>query len=233
LRLDLQAKLLRVLQEQSFERVGGTESIRVDVRLVAATNKQLKRLVDEGRFREDLYYRLHVVPIHVPPLRERREDILPLLEHFREEVCRQTDRNVYFEKDVVDALRGYAYPGNVRELRNLVQRLMALTPGDRVTVSDLPEDVMGDRTVSLDKDPYRRFLRQAPGNNQELKAARDEMRAICERYVQHVERRFLEEMLQRAGGSVTEAARLSGMSRTLFHRKLRELDVEIPRDPSS
>ncbi len=126
--LELQSKLLRVLQEQEFERVGGTRTIKVDVRLVAATNRNLGRLVEEQRFRDDLYYRLNVFPIHVPPLRERAEDIPALVRFFVQRLARPMNRHVeVIPSETLDALRRYAWPGNVRELANLIERAMILS----------------------------------------------------------------------------------------------------------
>ena len=136
--LKTQAKVLRVLQEQVMEPVGGSTRIRVDARVLAATNKDLPAEIRAGRFREDLYFRLNVVPIFVPPLRERQEDIPLLADHFMAMLAREYGRRPKtFEPDAVAALQRYAWPGNVRELRNLVERLMIMVPGERVTARDL------------------------------------------------------------------------------------------------
>ncbi|HEX4922611.1 MAG TPA: sigma-54 dependent transcriptional regulator, partial [Bdellovibrionales bacterium] len=136
--LSTQAKVLRILQERRFERVGGTESIEVDVRVVAATNKDLKKEIKEGRFREDLYHRLNVIPFHIPPLRERSEDIPALIQHFAEYFSRESGSRVkQFSKDAMMQMQSYNWPGNVRELKNFVERLYILTPGDEVAVHDL------------------------------------------------------------------------------------------------
>ena len=131
-------------------------------------------------------------------------------------------RDVRFAPDVLEALGAYRFPGNVRELRNLVHRLVALAPGEVVTAAELPEDMAGERKVSLDKDPFRRFLRAMPRSNDELKATRDEMQAVLDGYVRRLEKQFLESLLEQTGGNVSEAARLAGMNRTLFHRKLKD-----------
>jgi len=135
----MQVKLLRVLQEQSFQRVGGTETLHVDVRLIAATNRNLEDLIRQGTFREDLYYRLNVVTIDIPPLRERREDIPPLLEHFVERFSKENKRKpLTFSREAWDMLLRYGYPGNIRELENIVQRAVVLARGDVLTTEDLP-----------------------------------------------------------------------------------------------
>jgi len=137
-----QVKLLRVLEEREFMRVGGSESIHVDVRVIAATNKDLGREVDEGGFRRDLYYRLAVLQIRMPPLRERREDIPLLVTHFVQEFCRENDREfVGITDDAMEVLVNYDWPGNVRELRNLVESMLVLTPGSKIRPRDIPEEI--------------------------------------------------------------------------------------------
>ncbi len=136
--LELQAKLLRVIQERQFERLGGNSTITVDVRLIAATNRSLQQAVEEGRFRADLFYRLNVVPIKLPPLRERQEDIHLLLDHFLAESNRDNGKQVRLSREVLDFLRTYSWPGNVRELQNLVERLVIMADGELVTLADLP-----------------------------------------------------------------------------------------------
>jgi two-component system nitrogen regulation response regulator NtrX len=227
LRLDLQAKLLRVLQEQSFERVGGTETVRVDVRVVAATNRDLRQRVADGHFREDLFYRLHVVPLVVPPLRDRPEDVAPLAESFLADFSRVAGRTLRFGPGVVQQLQRHPFPGNVRELRNLVQRLVALSSSDVIALDELPEEIRGERTVSLDKDPLRRFLKQEARTQDELRDVRDRMQEVFDGYLRQVEARFLKGALDRAAGNVSEAARAAGMNRTVLHRRLKELEGEM------
>ena len=141
--LNLQVKLLRVLQEKTFERVGGVRSIKVDVRVIAATNRDLEALVREGRFREDLYYRLNVVPIHVPPLRERRQDIPSLLNYFLEQSNRLNQAEIEgFTEEAMEILMNYDYPGNVRELQNIVERIVVLKKRGTVGIEDLPEKLL-------------------------------------------------------------------------------------------
>ncbi|OLO25687.1 Fis family transcriptional regulator [Alkalihalophilus pseudofirmus] len=140
LSLDLQVKLLRVLQEKEIQRVGGTTVKKVDVRVIAATNKDLKRMAEEGHFREDLYYRLHVVPVSIPPLRERRDDILPLVQHFLQQNNSKYKISKSFDKSLKEFFYYYDWPGNVRELANLVERLMLTIPANELSVRDLPDD---------------------------------------------------------------------------------------------
>lgn len=137
--LHMQVKLLRVLQQRRIVRVGGTETVNLDVRIIAATNKDLKQMVNEGRFREDLYYRLNVVPIEIPPLRDRKEDILPLVNHFLTVANRKYHTNKSIYSDTIDVLKSYSWPGNVRELENLMENLVITTPGDIIRRENLSE----------------------------------------------------------------------------------------------
>ena len=144
---DTQVKLLRVLQERKFERVGGAEEIDVDIRVVTATNKDLQVEVEEGRFREDLYYRLNVVHLILPPLRERREDIPLLVAHFAEKMVRENGLPPkIFTPEALDFLCGYEWPGNIRQLENAVERCMVMAPGDRIEVQDLPPEIRDEDT---------------------------------------------------------------------------------------
>jgi Nif-specific regulatory protein len=147
LALGMQAKLLRVLQEREFERVGGTKPLKVDVRLIAATNKSLSEAVEQGRFREDLYYRLNVVAISMPPLRERREDIPALAQSFLDKISRKTNtRRKDLSPEALSVLMQYEWPGNVRELENALERAVVLGPEDVVLAEDLPESVLESAT---------------------------------------------------------------------------------------
>ena len=137
--LHMQVKLLRVLQQRRIVRVGGTETVNLDVRIIAATNKDLKQMVNEGRFREDLYYRLNVVPIEIPPLRDRKEDILPLVNHFLTVANRKYHTNKSIYSDTIDVLESYSWPGNVRELENLMENLVITTQGDIIRRENLSE----------------------------------------------------------------------------------------------
>lgn len=140
LNLDMQAKLLRVLQEREVERVGGSRTIKLDVRVIAATHRDLKKMVMEGSFREDLYYRLNVIPVHLPPLRNRREDIPVLVDYFRKQLNQRQGKSIkYFEKGFMEALMHYNWPGNIRELQNVMERVISLSEGDTLQLKYLPE----------------------------------------------------------------------------------------------
>ncbi len=188
----MQAKLLRVLQERAFERVGGTETVSVDVRVVAATNRDLKRRVAEGKFREDLYYRLNVIAIQLPPLRERRPEIRPLAEHF----LRELRPGARFSPDTLALLERYDWPGNARELRNVVERATALLEGDEIGPGDLTPEVL--LTSTLPADSYH--------------AQVDEYR-----------RRLIQDTLARCGGNQTKAAEALKLQRTYLARLIRQM----------
>lgn len=149
--LSMQVKLLRVLQEQEIERVGGTKPIKINVRIIAATNADLDKLVEEKVFRKDLYYRLMVFPIHIPALKDRKEDIIPLTDFFTDKFNKKYDFNKYFDKEALNKLKEYSWPGNIRELRNIVERGLILSDNKKVTLKDLPfnekpkEDFVGFR----------------------------------------------------------------------------------------
>jgi two-component system nitrogen regulation response regulator NtrX len=183
-----QTKLLRVLQESELSRVGGSRAMRVDVRVVSASNRDLAQLAGAGAFREDLYFRLAVIPIAVPPLRERAEDIPLLIEHFGAQVAQEAGRRPRpFTVQAVDHLRRYPFPGNVRELRNLVERLIIMTQGETIGLADVGAVLPGSAPASVEADQGEETTRLADA-------------------VHQFERRQIEAALQASGGSVTEAA---------------------------
>jgi two-component system nitrogen regulation response regulator NtrX len=198
-----QAKVLRVLQERTFERVGGTETLESDVRVIAATNKNLEQEIAEGRFREDLYYRLNVIPFHVPPLRERSEDIATLARSFVDEFCAESGTR---RKDLSDAalerLRRHAWPGNVRELRNLMERVVILTPGPHIDAADLPATLGA----------------AAPGNGRSA--------ASLEQARRDFEREFLRARLDEHGWNISRTAEAIGIARESLSRKIKTHRLE-------
>jgi two-component system response regulator PilR (NtrC family) len=194
--LHLQPKLLRAVQEAKVKRVGGNREIPVDVRIVSATNRDLRDEVGAGRFREDLYYRLNVVALEIPPLRDRREDIPLLAHHFVKKYASAFGRGVRgFGRDALEALERYAFPGNVRELENLVERAVALETEEYLDASNLPREVVAPRTSALPE------LTEIPGVGLDL-----------EQLLDGIERRYLEQSLARTAGNKTEAAKLLGLS---------------------
>ncbi len=200
----LQLKLLRVLQERTFERVGGEKTIQVDVRVISATNRDLEAMVREGAFREDLFYRLHIVPIHLPPLRERREDIPLLVTHFVDKLRNRTRSRVTgFSDQAMEALLEYDWPGNVRELENVVEQILVFAQGEVVGVEDLPPAIRKASSplsggVGLD-DLEGRSLPEL---------------------LKDIERRIISEAYRRAGGVKTETARLLGIKTSALYYKL-------------
>jgi len=205
--LKTQAKVLRVLQEQVMEAVGGSTRIRVDARVLAATNKDLTAEIRAGRFREDLYFRLNVVPIVVPSLRERSEDIPLLADHFMAILAREYGRRPKtFEADAVGVLQRYPWPGNVRELRNLIERLMIMVPGDRVTLRDLS---FLEQTPSMSPTPDARPAVLAP-----LHDARDDF-----------ERQYILRALATQQGNISRTAEVLGVERSNLYRKMRAFGI--------
>jgi two-component system response regulator AtoC len=203
---DMQAKLLRVIQDQEFERVGGLQTIKVDVRLITATNRNLMQDVKEGRFREDLYYRLNVLPIHVPPLRERPEDIPPLTSFFIQKFNRKLDRHIRgLDPAVEELFSSHDWPGNIRELENLIERLVLMTQGETIRMSDLPQELIAAAEVSA-------ALRAAD----QKKPFKDVIREKTE----EVERQMIIRVLEECEGNISKAARQLGLSRKGLHLKL-------------
>ena len=216
--LKTQAKILRILQEQSFERVGGTRTIKVDVRVIAATNKNLEEAIAAGTFREDLYYRLRVVPLHLPPLRERGGDLDLLLAAFTERLCRvHACKAPVYAPETMERLRRYPWPGNVRELRNFAERMVILFGGKTVLPVDLPPEMTPQgkpepsaEAASAACEPA--FLPQSAvlGPDLDFKKAR----AVFEA-------RYLEAKLHECGGNITRLAETIGLERSYLHRKLK------------
>ena len=203
----LQVKILRVLEERKFERVGGSETISVDVRLVAATNRDLRQLVTEGKFREDLFYRLYVVNLTLPPLRDRDGDIVLLAQHYLKSIAAENGKPVpAIAPEAMDLLAAYRWPGNVRELRNVIERMVVLGTGGKLTVRDLPAAVRG------------------AGGGETALASR------AGRVLRDAERQLIEEALRRHKDNRTKAAQDLGISRRTLHRKLNEFGLRDPRN---
>ena len=226
----LQVKLLRVLQEREFERVGDTETISVDTRVIAASNRELLDEVARGNFREDLYYRLNVVPIYIPPLRGRREDIPQLITYFLRAYNEANGRYVvHIQKEAIAALVKYHWPGNVRELQNVVERCVILAPGDELTIDLLPAAIRGDRpSVSLpgrggDLDSLARDLVE-----QGMTTSGPDDDTLYERVVNRVERELISQMLAACGGVQLKAAARLGINRNTLRKKLQEHGLEEP-----
>ncbi len=202
----LQVKILRVLEERKFERVGGTETLHVDVRLVAATNRDLKQKVADGTFREDLFYRLYVVNLTLPPLRDRDGDVVLLAQHYLKSLAAENGKpGLSLAPEALDALAAYPWPGNVRELRNVIERMVVLGAGPVLTARDLPPAV-------------RAAAAPAPATTRAGRVLRD------------AERQLILEALRRHKDNRTQAAQDLGISRRTLHRKLNEFGLRTPRD---
>jgi two-component system, NtrC family, nitrogen regulation response regulator NtrX len=210
--LKTQAKVLRVLQEGEVERLGSARTIKVDVRVIAATNKQLENEIEKGTFREDLYFRLNVIPISVPPLRERREDIPPLVRHFVELFSRENNfRPKRVTPAAMDILQRYRWKGNIRELRNTVERLIIMTPTDTLDVPDLPE------TVRVDAP--------APGPDNESSKA-----GTLREHKELAERAFLVQKLRETGWNISRTAELIDTPRSNLYKKLEQYSIKQETD---
>lgn len=204
--LKAQAKVLRVLQEGEFERVGGSQTFRVDVRVLAATNKNLEEEVKLSKFREDLLFRLNVVPIYLPPLRERKEDVVTLIAHFTAHFCKENGfRLKTFLPEAMARLREYHWPGNIRELRNTIERMVIMTPSDAITASDLP--------LTLQTPATNKLGAFQPGVT--LRDIRD-----------RIEREYIQSCLEAAHGNMSHAAELLGLERSNLYKKMKALGID-------
>jgi DNA-binding NtrC family response regulator len=205
--MDTQAKILRVLQDRKFMHLGGVQEIQVDVRIIAATNIDLRTLVKEGRFREDLYYRLNVISVNLPPLRGRMEDVPPLVNHF---VKRFSEENGLparqFSAEAMRPLLNYSWPGNVRELENVVERAVVLSSGPIITPDLLPDTVLGDALVSA--------------NEQSADMSLFEIIEGCER-------RVISAMLEKCSWNQTEAAERFRVPLSTLNQKIKRLNIEV------
>jgi two-component system nitrogen regulation response regulator NtrX len=206
--LKAQSKTLRILQEQKFERVGGTRTIEVDVRVLAATNKDLEAEIEKGTFREDLYFRLNVIPMRVPPLRERIEDIPALVGEFQKEFSFSTKiETKKFSQEAIRILQKYEWPGNVRELKNLVERLMIMAPSEVIQLKDIPSPFNKSSEI---KESFQSALMQGS-----LKTARGEF-----------EKAFIESKLREFKGNISQTAEAIGIERSNLHKKIKAYGLD-------
>ena len=210
--LRTQAKVLRILQEQRFERVGGTATIEVDVRVIAATNKELEKEIKKGNFREDLYYRLNVIPFNIPPLRERKEDIPLFVDHYLKKFSQEiggAEKSI--GKDALACLVHYTWPGNIRELKNLMERLFIMSPKSEIVLADIPSPVRGG-----DRGPQPLPSVASTGT---LREARREF-----------EKTFLLLKLEEHDGNISKTAETIGIERSHLYRKMRAYGIEVEKD---
>ncbi|MGB3087427.1 MAG: sigma-54 dependent transcriptional regulator, partial [Phycisphaerae bacterium] len=206
----LQAKLLRFIEEKVFRRVGGTEDIRVDVRIIAATHRDLRALVEQGHFRQDLFYRLNIFPVTLPPLRDRPEDIPPLAEHFIRQYNREFHKNVTgVESAAMAVMQAYHWPGNVRELRNLIERAVLLARGGRLTLADLPMESKRPAAPAA-SDEASSTVRLGPEGLD----------------INEVERTLIRQALEKTGGNKTRAAKLLRMTRDQLRYRMQKHGLE-------
>jgi two-component system nitrogen regulation response regulator NtrX len=210
--LKAQAKILRILQEKKFERVGGNKVIDMDVRVLAATNKDLEKEMEQGRFRQDLYYRLHVIPLRVPPLRDRKEDIPFLAERFLQDfAAKEGQTQKRLTDGAIERLQAHDWPGNVRELKNIIERMIILTPSNEIKADDLPE--LNVRTEIDMLSPT------AESASDSLRDARLDF-----------ERQFILKKLEEFDGNISKTAEAIGLERSNLHKKLKSLKVVIKDD---
>jgi len=218
--LEMQVKLLRVLQEQEFERVGGVSTVKVDVRIITATNKDLETEVKAGRFREDLFYRLNVVPIRLPALRERREDIDLLVRYFMQQFNEKLQKTITgITPETLVALKSYSWPGNIRQLENVLERMVLMCDTQVLTVDDLPVEIAEATGV------------RATATTAEMEGeGASSLKEIVKRQTQTIERDLIEKALEETGGNVTRAAERLGLSRKGLQLKIKELGLKRPLD---
>jgi two-component system response regulator PilR (NtrC family) len=211
----VQVKLLRVLQERKFRRLGGTEEVEADIRIITATNRDLSKMVAAGEFREDLYYRINVIPVHLPPLRDRAEDVQHLAEHFVSKFATQMNKRISGLSGAAAAcLRGYSWPGNVRELENAMERAVALERTPAILPESLPEAVRACSNGSAPSSPPIAATDDFPEAGFDL-----------EQHVQHIEREYIAEALRRANGVKKNAAELLGLSFRQFRYLLKKYNL--------
>ncbi len=219
-----QVKLLRVLQEREFERVGGSKTIKVDVRILAATNKNLEKETKSGNFREDLFYRLNVIPLHIPPLRERLEDIPVLTDYFVQFFSRKRKREpVKIEREVMDLFIRYSWPGNVREMENLIERMVILSDDQLLTVKDLPHRFQELSTLSQGEG-VEGFKKPGDSSGEVLLT---DQGVNLNTLVEGMERNLINQALQKSQGVKSKAAELLGLKRTTLLEKIKKLDLDL------
>ncbi len=210
----MQVKLLRVIQEKEFEKVGGTRTLKVNVRLIAATNRDLEAAVREGHFRDDLYYRLNVIPIFLPPLRERKEDIPILVSHFLKKSCMENGKEVpYISDTAMEYLMGYAWPGNIRELENAIERAVILCKSDTIEPELFPIPGQRERPVSVSVPVICDTPKEADSSGGLAEA------------VENLERKMIKETLQKTGGNRRKAARLLGVTERILGYKVKNYGI--------
>jgi DNA-binding NtrC family response regulator len=215
----VQSKLLRFLEAREFLPVGATAPISVDLRLIFATNKDLKEMVEQGTFREDFYYRIYVYPIMLPPLRDRKSDILPIAYHFLKQFSQKTGKTIKgFDDEVSRRLTEYGWPGNIRQLRNAIERAVILCDRDQVALRDFPE--------LREIDELEDLIENIPATNEELKQVKKQIRAKA---IRKIERNFISNALAKNGWNVTRSAESVGMQRSNFQKLMKKHGITLPQ----
>jgi DNA-binding NtrC family response regulator len=229
--VEMQVKLLRAIQESEFERVGGLKTIKVDVRLITATNRDLEQEIQRGNFRDDLYYRLNVVPLQIPPLRRRAGDIPPLVRHIMRKFNERLKKSVGgISDEALAALENHVWPGNIRELENVLERTILFCKGDRIVLSDLPDEIAQAASRSQPIAALPEAVDAAGADDEldepgELGAASGSLKDIVRAETSRVERELIARALAETGGNVTQAARLLKISRKSLQMKMKELGL--------
>lgn len=217
--LSTQAKVLRVLEQMNFQRIGGTDNINVDVRVISATNKNIQEMINQGTFREDLFYRLNVVPIHNPSLRERKEDIPLLVEHFLAKYAQQSGLpKKKLKKDAVNYLKDYEWPGNIRQLKNFIERIIVLTETDEISINNVKHHLQTPGAGAMDKAENVEQLSYESFDDLELKEARELF-----------EKQFIEKKLLTKDYNISATAKLLGIERSNLHKKINQYGIEVER----
>jgi transcriptional regulator with PAS, ATPase and Fis domain len=216
--MEVQGKLLRFLDSREFIPLGDTQHRRVDVRLIFATNKDLKEMAAQGNFRQDFYYRIFVYPIYIPPLRERKSDILPIAYHFLKLYCRQMGKTITgIEDEAAGRLTRYEWPGNIRQLRNMIERAVILCDTDKISAKDLPH--LGEI------NDIERLIEYVPETNADLKRIKKELR---QKAADTIEKNFLLHALEKNAFNVTKAAQAAGLQRTNFQNLMKKHRIKLP-----
>ncbi|MBA3026377.1 MAG: nif-specific transcriptional activator NifA, partial [Sulfurimonas sp.] len=229
----LQVKLLRILQEQEFERVGGTKTIKTDVRLVAATNRNLEEMVAKGEFREDLFYRLNVIPINLPPLRERYEDVKLLIEHYFKKFMKEHRKEMQFSKEALEVLLDYPWPGNIRELQNTMERLVLICPNgliipemlNHVLPFNYQKIYMQHETPQKEIQNVTQNMQTQPNQNENIQSEKKPM--MTKMSLQEMEKESIIKSLIKHRGIQTKAATELGMSARQIGYKIKKYNIDL------
>lgn len=231
--LATQAKVLKLIETKTFRRVGGLRDMKSDVRIVAATNRDLARLIDEGKFREDLYYRLQVVPIELPPLRERPEDILQLADFFLKNFCQTMRKRLEFSEEAFSAMLNYGWKGNVRELKNVIERAVIIAPnGEQITARHLSLEARRKAATASPKPVDDEMLKEEPTMKADVALPMSQKNFCLNEYLNNIERKFILDALQKTDGNQLRAAKLLGIERHVLRYQMKKLGIALKEEPT-